>query len=393
MLDGEEALDLSEILSESGSGGAYPITEGGEPVTSDEKTWPEGWKNDPEFWPDWEDNPSGMTDEQREKLPNLEDVFVDKESENKGKKFDDDYGIPEPDPEANAPPRFPRYTVGEHPNPKVKKFHEEQERLTRAKAKNIESHPGRIRDEQMDEECTVFLRGDMVAIRVGPYYEAYGNAWSQLKMEAKMAALAEELQIFSFMKTDTLTDFLVEFEMPLMVTNSKKGAKSFRLEEEKYAHYGIGENWNEVPLTVAVAVDHADNMERPETFRIILTHPEIICKSGVHKSISECLKDIIKKLPPHLKIKSCYTCAWSKYTPLGHSTFGGLGCFKNFPDNPDMFDSNSMRNVHKNWGAKHRDCIENYECPDHVQRTVPQTMPKFGSTPTRKFVHDLKEHK
>jgi hypothetical protein len=44
------------------------------------------------------------------------------------------------------------------------------------------------------------------------------------------------------------------------------------------------------------------------------------------------LLDLVRALPNSTQIRSCVTCAFSDYSPLGHGLFGGLACFRGVKD-------------------------------------------------------------
>lgn len=46
----------------------------------------------------------------------------------------------------------------------------------------------------------------------------------------------------------------------------------------------------------------------------------------------DALHEIQRRLPPGTRLRACIACAWSDYSPLGHSLMTGLACFRDVKD-------------------------------------------------------------
>jgi len=78
--------------------------------------------------------------------------------------------------------------------------------------------------------------------------------------------------------------------------------------------------------------------------------------------------EIQKKLPKNTKIKTCLSCKYSNYHPVGNVMFGGLNCFKDVKE--DLEKVYNKYDLMKIWdkGIENKDTFnvqETFVCEDH----------------------------
>jgi hypothetical protein len=99
-----------------------------------------------------------------------------------------------------------------------------------------------------------------------------------------------------------------------------------------------------------------------------------IAPNGFPTSFDEQMKQIQHKLPAKSFVKSCWNCALSEYSPIQQATFGGLGCFRQWPGISNVRDKMELLRNFK----KHLERVqETHLCDSFVRRTKPR-IPGFN---------------
>ncbi|GGG52442.1 DUF6304 family protein [Bizionia arctica] len=77
---------------------------------------------------------------------------------------------------------------------------------------------------------------------------------------------------------------------------------------------------------------------------------------------------IQEKLPENTKIKTCLSCKYSNYHPIGNGMFGGLNCFKNLKEDVENVSGKSDLMVMWDKGMENKKTFnvqETFVCDDH----------------------------
>lgn len=95
---------------------------------------------------------------------------------------------------------------------------------------------------------------------------------------------------------------------------------------------------------------------------------------GNPTTFDEQIKQIQHQLPAKYFLKSCWSCAFSEYSPISKSNFGGLACFRQWPGISNIRDKVDLL---RNW-SKHLERVqETHHCPSFKRRTKPR-IPGFN---------------
>jgi hypothetical protein len=155
-----------------------------------------------------------------------------------------------------------------------------------------------------------------------------------------------------------------------------------KFEYEKYQDC-LGDLTNfelEVNFPIRIVWDKTDTIESLTAF--IRTGKEVETsvflmlrtKFGIFRNtknygwFEEALIEIQNSLPENTHIKTCLSCKYSSYHPLGNGMFGGLKCFKNLKLETDTIRSkDDLMNL---WdkGCKEKTIFntqEVFDCPEH----------------------------
>ncbi|MFD2562863.1 DUF6304 family protein [Aquimarina rubra] len=75
------------------------------------------------------------------------------------------------------------------------------------------------------------------------------------------------------------------------------------------------------------------------------------------------------QLPPNIYLKTCLSCKYSNYHPVGNGMFGGLCCFKNYKaELRQMNDKHDLMNLWTEESVKNESLFfvqETFDCPEH----------------------------
>jgi hypothetical protein len=125
--------------------------------------------------------------------------------------------------------------------------------------------------------------------------------------------------------------FDIEMEVPVFVAGEEKvGVLA--------VHLGLGMPYPSV-LRIALRIDGSEySSEETEAF------------------FEDALQSLQLRLPESVRLKICFSCGYSDYHPIGHGTFGGMGCFRNA-----KADYSQVRNK--------KDLLRLWKEPEFVQET------------------------
>ncbi|WP_159023309.1 DUF6304 family protein [Formosa sp. L2A11] len=102
-----------------------------------------------------------------------------------------------------------------------------------------------------------------------------------------------------------LTNFELTTEMPIDILDN-----GIVKTENLIAYIATGSNKSSVRLTLKT--EHGIFLNKVE-----------------YDSFEDAILNIQNQLPENVKIKTCLSCKYSNYHPVGNGMFGGLNCFKN----------------------------------------------------------------
>lgn len=102
-----------------------------------------------------------------------------------------------------------------------------------------------------------------------------------------------------------------------------------------------------------------------ESLKITLTYGEMSF-SAAPNDFEDVLLKIQRQLPAGYSLRSCITCAFSDYDPLGTRTFGDLACFRNMKD--AYRNVKSKHDLFEIWSLQAGKVQETYLCPEYEPR-------------------------
>jgi hypothetical protein len=92
----------------------------------------------------------------------------------------------------------------------------------------------------------------------------------------------------------------------------------------------------------------------------------VIDSKGTSGWFEDELLDILKALPKGMYFRSCFTCAFSDYSPAGNRLFGDLACFR---DNKENYRQvSSKQELLALWDSKTEFVQETHLCSAYERR-------------------------
>jgi len=278
-------------------------------------------------------------------------------------RIDPTKGINEQDEEDRYQPTLKEKDIT---HPEYLRWKKASQDEARRNARFITRHSAIYRDASHDiEGISLYLRGDQVCLKIDDVWEWRGDDFQVLSLPPSTpvhAIVAEDCQLFETHHS-YLTNFSLSFDLPLKLQN-------VQTQESRSAH-----------LKVNLEVDHRH--VDPQQYQLtLLLSPQIQYKSAIMDSMHNCLQNLVHQLPEHIEIKSCWSCCYSTFTPLGTSFFGGLGCFKG---NEKMKNRTDVRGIFQGWAKRDRYVQENHLCSQWEARKVPHLMPKKNEFKKNRF--------
>ena len=213
----------------------------------------------------------------------------------------------------------------------------------------------------------------MVSVYPAQYHDAQGDEQTQIENDGK------QLRFMARGATFIGDDFDL-FEPTLSPSDPRLA--SFTFNRSELCAYRL--EWV-MPLPVVVERDvvagrlwaqlelgspRPDGTRRidHESLRLCLSFGEtVICSKGTSGGwFEDELRDIQGMLPSGVYFTSCFSCAFSDYSPVGHGLFGCLACFR---DNKGAYlQIKSKYDLFAVWDTMTEFVQETYCCPEFQRR-------------------------
>ncbi|WP_210571807.1 DUF6304 family protein [Streptomyces sp. GESEQ-4] len=85
----------------------------------------------------------------------------------------------------------------------------------------------------------------------------------------------------------------------------------------------------------------------------------------------DALHEIQRKLPRAARLKACVSCAWSDYSPVGHSLMAGLACFRDVKERYRLVEGkHGPRGIFAIWGDLTEFVQETWLCDQFEHRAT-----------------------
>lgn len=262
---------------------------------------------------------------------------------------------------------FYRAVQKEPDNPKYKEWKKEKEKKLEEKAKYIVEYPALFRDARGEENIKLFLRGDAVCIIIGDDFQYSGEDFHCLESPVGYhKIIIDTYNLYRFSDEGYLTNFSLEFELPIKVTVEEKVTEGAK-------------------LTVQIQVDH--QFAESQRCRVFLNYNDKVIESSINDTMDLSLTNLFSKLPKTVEVKCCWSCGWSGYNPMSRNHFGGLGCFV---DKEHMLNKKDPTGIYDSWNSdKARDVPENHYCDKYTKRKSNHIMPLRNEMKGERLSYDF----
>jgi hypothetical protein len=115
--------------------------------------------------------------------------------------------------------------------------------------------------------------------------------------------------------------------------------------------------------------DQRNAIDREQLRLVVLEVGDVSWASkGQSGWFEEELLDLERALPDGTRLKSCFTCAFSDYSPYGHGLFGALACFRDVRE--DYVCVETKFDLLKLWDKSTESVQETHLCPAYARRPV-----------------------
>ena len=113
--------------------------------------------------------------------------------------------------------------------------------------------------------------------------------------------------------------------------------------------------------------DHRNAIDKEELFLSLSYQDQFFTSYSGRGWFEDALNEIQEQLPPGLRMKTCFTCYWSDYHPVGNGIFGSMACFRlNKTKYIQMgHDKHALMRL---WEERDEFVQETYYCSEHQQR-------------------------
>jgi hypothetical protein len=165
-----------------------------------------------------------------------------------------------------------------------------------------------------------------------------------------------------------LDNFNLDFELPVKLATQGEPGSEPTLEEVKIRFKASHDSKAE-SFSISLVLADGKTIIRP-------TSPGID-ENGYPATFDDQIKQIQMQLPAKSYLKTCWNCALSEYSPVNKQNFGGLGCFRQWPNITTL--RNPMELL-RNWKKRIEDVQETHSCESFKRRTKPRIN---GLNPTR----------
>lgn len=160
------------------------------------------------------------------------------------------------------------------------------------------------RDKVQDLEATLLsARGQLTLVT--PKATFSGNSIDDLSPTD--GTLSAGIELFN-LRDGSLADCQILVECPLKLVQN--GEDIDALLYITVTLRGVSDNWSD---RLQLSLSWGD---------------QTVHSAGTDGLMETELLDLLKHLPTDIKLKSCFTCAYSDYSPAGQSMTGGLSCYR-----------------------------------------------------------------
>lgn len=171
-------------------------------------------------------------------------------------------------------------------------------------------------------------------------------------------------------RTPLLDDANLEFDMPIKIATTQNDPSLPPLLADASIHIKTShhKDWNSFAIY----------LQLPDGSTL---HPTSLSidPRGQPTPFDEQIKQIQLQLPAKSFLKTCWNCALSQYSPIAKPVFGGLACFRHWPNIETVRDKMELL---RNWN-KHADSVqETHVCDSFKRRTRPR-IEGFNSPPPK----------
>jgi hypothetical protein len=168
------------------------------------------------------------------------------------------------------------------------------------------SWQGRFQDRHGSEHIEFHSDGSTLQVRIREV-DFVGPSFDCLEPVPGQQAHRDVFDLYRGM----LSPCTMQWEIPLTVTAGEQAA--------------AGVLHCELLLVTPSAQDPLGAPELHLTLRFGDTRVETHRSNGEFETA---LEELHRQLPVQTSVKTCITCAWSDYSPLGSNVFGSMGCFR-----------------------------------------------------------------
>ncbi len=153
------------------------------------------------------------------------------------------------------------------------------------------------------------------------------------------------------MANGSLHNYVLQAEIPVLVSTSNEISKAILK-----VHTAFGSLSDTLPAECAWAQLRLE----------LLVDGQGYSSRGGSEMFEGELLDIQTQLPANTHIKTCFTCAFSDYSPYGNPSFGGLACFR---DNKSGYRSIKTKgDLFAIWNTNSGSVQEIHLCPEYELR-------------------------
>lgn len=172
----------------------------------------------------------------------------------------------------------------------------------------LEKYPTIYRDQFGEEVTTIENNGSFLRMVIrGVEFE------SSMLDDWEAVTPLETTQLVSFpLRGNELCSYSLDFEMPVPVVVSDRIIQAILR-----VHFELGK-----PKPNGA-------IDREELQLELLVEGQSFKSQGKYGWFEDALREIHEILPAGMFIKSCFSCAYSDYSPAGSGAFGCMACFRN----------------------------------------------------------------
>ena len=241
------------------------------------------------------------------------------------------------------------------------------------------SYPAHYHDHLGEEETTIENGpGQMHMALRGVAFQSANLLWHPEGADLPLSA-------FTFSRMGTLSDYTLEWDMPISVVHSDQLLPATL--HVQHVLGGGGEIGSELTITLSVADQWFTTQGKAATSRFVQALRRLEEEEDLEiYSFERALGILHEQLPEGMYLKICEFCAFSEYNPTGPvDLFGNLECYKKNKQAFLSISSKEWRRQHSFKGAfwkLQRDMVqETYCCSEFQRRSSDHEGPPYPSDP------------